>query len=99
MTKPRVLPAGYVGFIVEASSEFSPLHWRQKPDDYRVVESVGVMKTLGQADSWMFMHNRAAIQSASTEGVQRWAIYISIKNKSLSRLAATQRRAFASANE
>jgi hypothetical protein len=94
MTKPRFRTNGYVTFIVEPIGNFAPTNWRQTPVAYRVVECEGSSPTLGQADSWKFLHNQSAIK---TNQLSRWAIHLSLKDQSLPSHVATN-RSLASSN-
>lgn len=74
MTKLRRKPTGYLTFLVEPANNFRPLNWQQSPESYRIVEYAGPRATLGEADSWKFLHNQAALRNRNAS---LWAIHIS----------------------
>lgn len=73
MTKARKRPTGYMRFLVEPAENFSPTNWQQTPSSYRIIEFAGTVAMLGQADSWKFLHNHAAIRNG---GTCNWAIHV-----------------------
>lgn len=79
MTKLRRKPTGYLTFLVEPANNFRPLNWQQSPESYRIVEYAGPMAMLGEADSWKFLHNQAALRNRNHS---LWAIHISMATPS-----------------
>ncbi|MEL7497207.1 MAG: hypothetical protein AAFN77_06320 [Planctomycetota bacterium] len=75
MTRIRKKPAGYVTLIVKPVDGFDPSHWQRVPSSYRIIEFAGFVPLLGQADSWKFLNNQAAMRSGD---LSRWAIHISL---------------------
>lgn len=77
MTKPRTKTRGYLTFVVEPTSDFTPTNWQEVPASYRIVEFSGAKRLLGEADSWKFLHNQAALRQNS---LSSWAIHISVRS-------------------
>ena len=77
MTKPRTKTKGYLTFVVEPTGDFAPTNWQETPASYRIIEFVGPKRLLGEADSWKFLHNQAALRQ---NNLARWAIHISIRS-------------------